>query len=208
MPSINLMPYMEIFNSCGISGAQESCTVLTDNDKLTYVFVESESSSRVTGELKFSMETVQNYSNMRIDSVYINHFGTANGEIVYGGAFCRFFNTNLQYTAVSLMALNSNVLLYGESKILNLSPKGLPWTWEDINDLNVELTLNVENGIAYIATMNMTINYSIIESVIPNLKCRIDGSIKSYADGWVRVDGTLRKINSMWTRVDGVLKKI
>lgn len=41
-----------------------------------------------------------------------------------------------------------------------------------------------------------------------DIKFRIDESLKSYSDGWVKVDGVLRKIDSTWIKIDGNLKKI
>lgn len=41
-----------------------------------------------------------------------------------------------------------------------------------------------------------------------DIKFRIDESLKSYSDGWVKVDGVLRKIDSAWVKVDGSLKKL
>lgn len=43
---------------------------------------------------------------------------------------------------------------------------------------------------------------------VPNLKPRVDGALKTYADGWVRIDGALRHITDMWTKIDGALKKL
>lgn len=41
-----------------------------------------------------------------------------------------------------------------------------------------------------------------------DIKFRIDESLKSYSDGWVKADGVLRKIDSTWTKIDGNLKKL
>jgi len=43
---------------------------------------------------------------------------------------------------------------------------------------------------------------------LPNIKVRINGSIKTYSTGCVRINGALRNIESIWTRINGVLKKI
>lgn len=49
--------------------------------------------------------------------------------------------------------------------------------------------------------------YVKVSSAI-NLSPRVNGSLKTYSNGWVRVNGQLRQIDSMWARVNGVLKKL
>lgn len=50
--------------------------------------------------------------------------------------------------------------------------------------------------------------YTLTYWTPPNISTRVDGELKTYADGWVRVGGELKHITDMWARVNGVLKKL
>jgi len=44
--------------------------------------------------------------------------------------------------------------------------------------------------------------------VFPELKSKIDGTVKTANSGWVKVDGVLKDIDKMWTKIDGILKEV
>lgn len=49
---------------------------------------------------------------------------------------------------------------------------------------------------------------SITVTHFPELKMRVNGSLKTSDNGWVRVNGILKEIDSMWVRVNGTLKEV
>jgi len=42
----------------------------------------------------------------------------------------------------------------------------------------------------------------------PNMVPKIDGIVKTYADGRTKIDGALRQVDKVWTKVNGVLREV
>lgn len=79
----------------------------------------------------------------------------------------------------------------------------------------VDNPLEEWNTVAYRVRAYDTIDYGPYSNIVtsdvqhfPDFQMKINGELKSSADGWVKVGGELRKIDSIWTRINGVLKKI
>lgn len=68
--------------------------------------------------------------------------------------------------------------------------------------------LNLPSNISASDTTDTDGCYTLTYWTPPNIKMRIDGELKKYADGWVKVDGAKRHVTDMWTKVDGELIKL
>lgn len=44
--------------------------------------------------------------------------------------------------------------------------------------------------------------------VFPELKMKVNGTLKISQNGWVKVDGKLREIDKIWTKINGVLREV
>jgi hypothetical protein len=85
----------------------------------------------------------------------------------------------------------------------------LKYTYAAYGLFGVRPALNLLSSISVSDTTDADGCYTIIlGAAVPNISMRINGELKTYADGWVKVDGELRHITDMWTRVGGELKKI
>jgi hypothetical protein len=219
MPSLIISANRDIYNDCIISGTTYAYQSLIDESTSTRISFKAISNFSASGEVTIGMTPVTPIANTIINSVSIFYYGNISSKSlngVVGSINVNAINVNsLNKMNVGFGLLDINSDLYGSEIICLKSPKNATWTWTDINELaiNLDLSITSESEIVsaitlYVHRIQIVVQYSELLNTIPNLKCRIDGNVKSYADGWVRVDSTLRKIDSMWTRVDGVLKKI
>jgi hypothetical protein len=49
---------------------------------------------------------------------------------------------------------------------------------------------------------------TIIIQHFPEFQMRVNGSLKTSDNGWVKVNGVLKEIDSMWVRINGTLKEV